>query len=101
MPFTFTMPKLSPTMEEGTIAKWLKKEGDYVAAGEVLLEIATDKATVEHNALDEGWLRKILIPAGGSAIINQPLAIFTVEKEESIEGYKPKGASPEAAAPAP
>lgn len=99
MPFTFTMPKLSPTMEEGTIAKWHKKEGDYVKAGEVLLEIATDKATVEHTALDEGWLRKILINEGGSAVINQPLAIFTEEKDESIEQYKPKGVSPQVQAP--
>ncbi len=99
MPFTFTMPKLSPTMEEGTIAKWHKKEGDYVNAGDVLLEIATDKATVEHSALDEGWLRKILIPEGGSALINQPLAIFTEEKDESIDQYKPKGVAPQVAPP--
>ena len=98
MPFTFTMPKLSPTMEEGTIAKWHKKEGDYVNASDVLLEIATDKATVEHSALDEGWLRKILIPEGGSAVINQPLAIFTEEKEESIDQYTPKGVTPQPAA---
>ena len=62
MPFIFTMPKLSPTMEEGSIAKWHKKEGEYVSAGEILLEIATDKATVEHQVLDEGWLKKILSP---------------------------------------
>ena len=61
MPFTLTMPKLSPTMEEGTIAKWRKKEGEFVKAGDVIFEVATDKATVEHSALDEGWLRKILI----------------------------------------
>ena len=67
MPFTLTMPKLSPTMEEGTIAKWRKKEGDFVKAGDVLIEVATDKATVEHSALDEGWLRKILINEGQSA----------------------------------
>lgn len=87
MPFTFTMPKLSPTMDEGTIAKWHKKEGEFVEAGEVLLEIATDKATIEHQALDEGWLRKILVPEGGGATINQPIALFTAEKDESIEGY--------------
>ena len=101
MPFTFTMPKLSPTMEEGTITKWHKNEGDYVNAGDVLLEVATDKATVEHSALDEGWLRKILIPEGRSAIINQPLAIFTEEKDESIANYQPKGAAPEQVAAAP
>ncbi len=52
-------------MEEGTIAKWRKKEGEFVKAGDVLFEVATDKATVEHSALDEGWLRKILIKEGG------------------------------------
>ncbi|PIS03065.1 MAG: pyruvate dehydrogenase complex dihydrolipoamide acetyltransferase [Chlamydiae bacterium CG10_big_fil_rev_8_21_14_0_10_42_34] len=91
MPFTVTMPKLSPTMEEGTIAKWHKKEGDKVQAGELLLEVATDKATVEYNALDEGFLRKVLIAEGGNAIVNQPIAIFTEKADESIEGYQPEG----------
>ncbi len=89
MPFTVTMPKLSPTMAEGTVARWLKKEGEFVEAGALLLEIATDKATVEHAALDEGWLRKILVPEGGSALLNQPIAIFTESANESIEGYAP------------
>lgn len=100
MPFTLTMPKLSPTMEEGTIAKWRKKEGDFVKVGEVILEIATDKATVEHAALDAGYLRKIIIKEGESAIVNQPIGIFTEKKDESIEGYKPEGTAPKAAAPA-
>ncbi len=91
MPFTLTMPKLSPTMETGTIAKWRVKEGALVKAGDVLFEVATDKATVEHNALDEGYLRKILIPNGGEAVVNQAVAIFTETKDESIEGYKPEG----------
>ncbi len=94
MPFTVTMPKLSPTMEEGTIAKWHKKEGDKVNSGEVLVEVATDKATVEYNALDEGYLRKILIPNGGHAIVNQPIAIFTEKANESIAGYEPEGTQP-------
>lgn len=93
MPFTFTMPKLSPTMEVGTIAKWLKEEGDYVKAGETLLEVATDKATVEHEALDPGYLRKILVKEGGDATVNQPIAIFSEKKEESIEELIPKPAS--------
>ncbi len=101
MPFTVTMPKLSPTMEEGTITKWHKKEGDHVKAGDVLFEVATDKATVEHNALDPGYLRKILIGNGKDAVVNQPIAIFTVKQDESIEGYKPEGAPPKQAAPAP
>lgn len=96
MPFTVTMPKLSPTMEEGTIAKWHKKEGDFVKADELLLEITTDKATVEHNALDEGWLRKILLPEGSSARVNEPLAVFTVEENESLEGFELKKPAPEA-----
>lgn len=94
MPFTLTMPKLSPTMETGIIVKWRKKEGDFVKSGEALIEVATDKATVEHNALDEGYLRKILIPEGKEAIVNQALAIFTEKKEESIEGYQPEGITP-------
>lgn len=97
MPFTVTMPKLSPTMEEGSIAKWHKKEGDKVNSGDLLLEVATDKATVEYNALDEGYLRKILVQNGGNAIVNQPIAIFTESANESIEGYKPEGAQPAAA----
>jgi pyruvate dehydrogenase E2 component (dihydrolipoamide acetyltransferase) len=94
MPFTVTMPKLSPTMEEGSIAKWHKKEGDKVQSGELLIEVATDKAVVEYNALDEGYLRKILVPTGGKAIVNQPIAIFTEKADESIEGYKPEGTMP-------
>ncbi len=80
-------------MEEGTIAKWHKKVGDQVKSGDLLVEVATDKATVEYNALDEGYLRKILIPDGGAAIVNQPIAIFTEKANESIEGYKPEGSS--------
>lgn len=89
MPTTMTMPKLSPTMEEGTIAKWHKKVGEFVEPGDVLFEVSTDKATVEHSALDAGWLRKIIVTEGKKAKVNQPIAIFTEEKEESIEGYKP------------
>ncbi len=87
MPFTVTMPKLSPTMEKGTVVKWYKKEGDHVKGGDLLFEVATDKATVEHEALDEGYLRKILVLENQEAHINQPVAVFTVLQEESIEGY--------------
>lgn len=97
MPFTVTMPKLSPTMEEGTIAKWSIKEGSHIASGEVMIEVATDKATVEYSALDEGYLRKILIKEGETAVVNQPIAIFTEKADESIEGYKPEGEAPAAA----
>ncbi|MEZ5314752.1 MAG: dihydrolipoamide acetyltransferase family protein [Chlamydiales bacterium] len=89
MPFTVIMPKLSPTMEEGIIAKWHKKEGDFVKADELLLEITTDKATIEYHALDEGWLRKILLLNGSIGLVNQPIAIFTEIKDESIEGFSP------------
>lgn len=95
MPFTLTMPKLSPTMEEGTIVKWHKKVGDLVQAGDVLLEVATDKATVEHNALDEGWLRQILVQEGEEAEVNQPIAVLTVEKNEILE-KQPPGEAPKA-----
>lgn len=87
MPFKVTMPKLSPTMTEGVIAKWHKKEGDFVEAGQVLLEIATDKATMEFNALDEGYLRKIVVKEGETASVNQAIAVFTQSKDESIEGF--------------
>lgn len=101
MPFTQTLPKLSPTMEEGTIVKWHKKEGEKVAAGDLLIEVATDKATVEFNALDGGYLRKILIGENKEARVNQPIAILTEKQDESIEGYKPEGAAPAAEKPAP
>lgn len=95
MPFTITMPKLSPTMEEGMIVKWHKKVGDRVAAGDVLIDVATDKATVEYNALDDGFLRQILVPNGGSAVVNQAIAVMTETAQESIEGYQPEGIRPE------
>lgn len=97
MPFTLTMPKLSPTMEEGAIAKWHKKVGEFVEAGDLLLEVSTDKATVEYNGIDSGWLRAILVKEGELAAVNQPIAIFTAEKSESIESYKPEGIAPVAA----
>jgi pyruvate dehydrogenase E2 component (dihydrolipoyllysine-residue acetyltransferase) len=94
MPFTVTMPKLSPTMEEGSIAKWHKKVGDKVASGELLVEVATDKATIEFNALDPGYLRKILVEEGKPAKVNQPIAVFTEKADEKIEGYVPEGIAP-------
>lgn len=90
MSYVQKMPKLSPTMEEGTIAKWHKKEGDYVKAGELLFEVATDKATIEFNVLDAGYLRKILIPQGKSGRVNDPVALFTDSADESIEDLLPK-----------
>lgn len=88
MPFTLIMPKLSPTMESGTIVKWHKKVGDEIKPDDLLFEVATDKATVEYNALDAGWLAKILIDENKDAIVNQPVAILTEKQGESIEGFK-------------
>ncbi len=93
MPFTVTMPKLSPTMESGVIDKWLKNEGDRVESGELLLEVSTDKATIEQEALDEGYLRKILVGAGAEARVNQAIAVFTETVDESIDDYEPEGIS--------
>src|ERR1041385_6699428 len=77
------MPKLSPTMEEGQIARWLKKEGDKVSMGEPLAEIDTDKATMEMQALSNGVLRKILINEGESAPLGQLIAVIG-EPDENI-----------------
>lgn len=101
MPFTLTMPKLSPTMEQGTIAKWHKRIGERIEPEELLMEVSTDKATVEYNALDGGFLRKIIVQEGQEASVNQPIAIFTEKADESIEGYKPEGETPPAPAQQP
>ena len=78
------MPALSPTMEQGTLAKWLKKEGDSVKSGDVIAEIETDKATMEVEAVDEGTLAKILIPDGTENVaVNTPIAIITEEGEDA------------------
>lgn len=90
MPFTVTLPKLSPTMEEGVIAKWHKAVGDTIQPGEILIEVATDKATMEYQALDGGVLREILVPEGSEALVNQPIAICTEKAGESIQGYEPR-----------
>lgn len=84
------MPKLSPTMTEGSIAKWHKAEGQFVEAGELILDIATDKATIEHHSTDPGWLKKILVQEGAKVAVGQPLAILTAEEKESIAGYAPE-----------
>ncbi len=95
MPFAFTMPKLSPTMTDGTIAKWHKKVGDFVQADDLVVEITTDKATIEHHALDPGWLRAIIVAEGEQAEVGKPIAIFSTEQNESIEGFS---AEPQAVA---
>jgi pyruvate dehydrogenase E1 component beta subunit len=85
MPINILMPALSPTMTEGTLAKWIKQEGDTVAAGDVLAEIETDKATMEVEAVDEGVLGKILIAAGTANVsVNTPIAVI-LEDDESAD----------------
>lgn len=88
MPQTITMPALSPTMEEGVIAKWLKQVGDRVEVGDALCEITTDKSTVEYQSLEEGFLRKIVVPEGGKALVNQGIAIFSATPNEDIAHYQ-------------
>src|SRR5882724_7965433 len=109
MPINILMPALSPTMEKGNLAKWLKKEGDKVKPGDVLAEIETDKATMEVEAVDEGTLAKIVVPEGTNDVpVNQLIAVLAGEGEDA----KAAGASaaiapppkpaeaPQAAAPA-
>jgi pyruvate dehydrogenase E2 component (dihydrolipoamide acetyltransferase) len=101
MPIELKMPALSPTMEEGTLAKWLVKEGDKVASGDILAEIETDKATMEFEAVDEGTVAKILVPEGSEGVkVGAPIAILAGEGEDAS---KAASAAPKAdtAAPAP
>ena len=84
MPIEVLMPALSPTMEKGNLAKWLKKEGDTVKAGDVIAEIETDKATMEVEAVDEGTLGKILVPEGTEDVaVNTPIAVILGEGEDA------------------
>ena len=83
MPINITMPALSPTMEEGNLAKWLVKEGDKVKSGDVIAEIETDKATMEVEAVDEGIVAKLVVPAGTEAVkVNAVIAILAVDGED-------------------
>src|SRR3974390_1130697 len=84
MPTEVLMPALSPTMEKGNLAKWLKKEGDPVKSGDVIAEIETDKATMEVEAVDEGTLGKILVPEGTADVaVNTPIAMILAEGEDA------------------
>ena len=97
MPITITMPALSPTMEEGTLAKWLVKQGDEVSAGDVLCEIETDKATMEVEAVDEGAIGKLLIEEGTEGVkVNAPIAVLLEEGEDesALDDYEPEGGPP-------
>ena len=88
------MPALSPTMTEGTLARWLKKEGDVIKAGDVIAEIETDKATMEVEATDEGTLGKILIPEGTADVaVNTPIATILADGENAADLAKPTAPS--------
>ena len=108
MPIEILMPALSPTMTEGNLAKWHKREGDAVAAGDIIAEIETDKATMEIEAVDDGVLGRILVAEGAEGVaVNTPIALMLEEGEDSsalddVEvGAPPPPAPPEATAPAP
>ena len=86
MPINIQMPALSPTMEEGTLAKWLVKEGDTVESGDVMAEIETDKATMEFEAVDEGVIGKIIVPEGSTGIkVNEIIAILLEDGEDTSD----------------
>jgi len=83
MSVNILMPALSPTMEEGTLTKWLVKEGDKIQSGDLIAEIETDKATMEFEAVDEGIIGKILISEGSEGVkVNSPIAVILDEGEE-------------------
>ncbi|WP_428642919.1 pyruvate dehydrogenase complex E1 component subunit beta [Roseibium sp.] len=101
MPIDILMPALSPTMEEGKLAKWLKAEGDAVTAGDVIAEIETDKATMEVEAVDEGTLGKILVAEGTDNVkVNEKIAVLLADGEDA-SAIDAAAAAPAAAAPAP
>ena len=102
MPIELKMPALSPTMEEGTLAKWLVKEGDDVKSGDILAEIETDKATMEFEAVDEGKIAKILVPEGSEGVkVGAPIAIMAGEGEDAgaAASAAPKADTPPPAPP--
>ncbi len=98
MPTEILMPALSPTMEEGTLAKWLVKEGDTVSSGDLLAEIETDKATMEFEAVDEGTIGKILIPEGTEGVkVNTAIAVLLEDGESADDIAATPAKAPEAA----
>jgi pyruvate dehydrogenase E2 component (dihydrolipoamide acetyltransferase) len=100
MPIELKMPALSPTMEEGTLAKWLVKEGDEVKSGDILAEIETDKATMEFEAVDEGTIAKILVAEGTDGVkVGAPIAILAGEGEDASAAAAPKADTPPPAPP--
>lgn len=95
MPINITMPALSPTMEEGNLSKWLVKEGDKIAHGDVIAEIETDKATMEVEAVDEGTIAKLVVPAGSEGVkVNALIAILAEEGEDVAAAAKGATSAP-------
>ena len=95
-----TMPALSPTMEEGTLAKWLVKEGDEVKSGDILAEIETDKATMEFEAVDEGTIAKILVAEGTDGVkVGTPIAVMAGEGEDASAVEAPPASNAETPTP--
>ena len=95
MPINILMPALSPTMEKGNLAKWLKKEGDKVKSGDVIAEIETDKATMEVEAVDEGTIAKILVPEGTQDVpVNDIIAVLAGDGEDVKAAGAGAGAAP-------
>jgi len=105
MAIEILMPALSPTMEEGNLAKWLVKEGDNVSAGDIIAEIETDKATMEVEAVDEGVVAKISVAEGAQGVkVNEVIAVLAEEGEDassvdtSAKSEEPKTVNPETSA---
>src|ERR671929_493367 len=102
MPINILMPALSPTMEKGNLARWLKKEGDKVKAGDVIAEIETDKATMEYESIDDGVLAKIVVPEGTQDVpVNQLIAVLAQEGEDAKAAAAGSGKSSGAPVPPP
>jgi pyruvate dehydrogenase E2 component (dihydrolipoamide acetyltransferase) len=100
MPIEIKMPALSPTMEEGTLAKWLVKEGDTVKSGDILAEIETDKATMEFETIDEGTVQKLLVAEGTDGVkVGSPIMVILGEGEDASAAPAPKAEAAPAAAP--
>src|ERR1039458_8110824 len=105
MPTNILMPALSPTMEKGNLARWLKKEGDKIKSGDIIAEIETDKATMEYEAVDEGTLAKIVVPEGTQDVaVNAVIAVLAAEGEDvkaAASGVAKSVPAKPASAPAP
>src|SRR4051812_11582309 len=104
MPIDILMPALSPTMEEGKLSKWLVKEGDKIAPGDVLAEIETDKATMEVESIESGTVARLFVPEGTEAVkVNTPIAALVAEGEDAgaVSAPAPVADAPESEPPGP